>query len=129
MSDKKLLIKSVLIGSLSAILTQIILLCVVSVVMITTKKLFGEALDYIMIAVSALGSLAGGFISAKLNKGAGLIVGLITGFTVFIILTAAALIGNDSSLSVLSLIRLAAMLLGGALGGILGVKESTKIKI
>ncbi len=43
MSDKKLLIKSVLIGTLCAVMVQIILLCIVSLVMITTKKLFGDA--------------------------------------------------------------------------------------
>lgn len=129
MSDKKTLIKSVLIGTLSAILTQIILLCIISVIMMTTKKLFDGALDYIMIAVAGLGTLAGGFIAAKLNRGAGLVVGLITGFSVFIILTAAGLIYNDSSLSLLSLIKFGATLLCGAAGGILGVRESTKIKI
>ena len=129
MSGKKTIIKSVLIGSLCAVTAQIILLCIVSLVMISTKKLFSGALDYIMIATAALGTLIGGFISAKLNHGAGLVVGLITGFAVFIILTAAALIHNSSPLSVLSLIRFAAMLIGGSLGGILGVKEKTKIKI
>lgn len=129
MSGKKTMIKSVLIGSLCAVLAQIILLCIVSLVMISTKKLFTGALDYIMIAVSATGSLIGGFVSAKLNRGAGLIVGLITGFAVYIMLTVAALINSGSPLSVLSLIRFIAMLLGGAAGGILGVKEKTKIKI
>ena len=129
MSDKKALIKSVLIGSLCAVMAQIILLCVVSIVMITTGKLFDGALEYIMIAVSGIGTLIGGFVSAKLNRGAGLVVGLITGFAVFIMLTAAALIYNSSPLSVLSLIRFAAMIIGGALGGIFGVKEKTKIKI
>ena len=74
MSGKKTMIKSVLIGSLCAVLAQIILLCIVSLVMISTKKLFTGALDYIMIATSALGALIGGFVSAKLNRGAGLIV-------------------------------------------------------
>ena len=129
MSGKKTMIKSVLIGTLCAVLAQIILLCIVSLVKKKKKKLFTGALDYIMIAVSATGSLIGGFVSAKLNRGAGLIVGLITGFAVFIILTIAALINGSSPLSVLSLIRAAAMLLGGAAGGALGVREKNKIKI
>ena len=65
MSGKKTMIKSVLIGTLCAVLAQIILLCIVSLVMISTKKLFTGALDYIMIAVSAIGSLIGGFSSAN----------------------------------------------------------------
>ena len=129
MSDKKLLIKSVLIGTLCAVMVQIILLCIVSLVMITTKKLFGDVLSYIMLSATALGTLAGGFISAKLNRGAGLIVGLITGFAVFLIITIGGLINSDSPLSVLSLIRFAAALLGGALGGILGVRESRRIRV
>lgn len=129
MSDKKTLIKSALIGTLCGILSQIILLSIVSIIMLTTKNLFTGVLEYIMIAVSGLGALAGGFIAAKLNRGAGLIAGSITGFAIFIILTAASLVNSDTSLSFLSLIRFIVTLLGGALGGILGVKESTKIKI
>ncbi len=129
MSDKKTLIKSALIGTLCGILSQIILLCIMSIIMLTTKKLFGETLDYIMIAVSGVGALAGGFIAAKLNRGAGLIVGIITGLAIFIILTAAALVNSDSSLSFLSLIRFGVTLLGGAAGGVLGIRENKKIKI
>lgn len=129
MSDKKRLVKSVLIGTLCAVMTQIILLCLVSLVMITTKKLFGDVLNYIMLGATALGALAGGFISAKFNRGAGLIVGLITGFAVFLIVTIGGLINEDTSLSVLSLIRLAAALLGGTAGGILGVREKQKFRV
>lgn len=129
MSDKRLLIKSLIIGTLCGVLAQIILLCVAAAAMLCTGKLPGGALDYIMLAVCAIGALAGGFISAKLNRGAGLIVGLISGLALFFILTVAAMIKSDSSFSLLSLIRLAAMLFGGAAGGILGVREKTKISI
>ena len=44
-------------------------------------------------------------------------------------LTAAALTYNRYPLSLFSPIRFAAMIIGGALGGIFGVKEKTKIKI
>ena len=129
MSGKKKLIKSVLTGTLCAVMVQIVLLCLVSIVMITTKKLFGDVLSYIMLGTTALGALAGGFISAKLNNGAGLVAGLLTGFAVFLIITTGGLINSSSPLSVLSLIRLAAALLGGAAGGIFGVRESHRIRV
>ena len=122
MSDKKKLIKAVSFGSLCGVLGCVLLMCVFAVIMLTSGLLGAEITDYIMIAVTALGALAGGFVAAKLNRGAGLIVGAITGAVIFLLVTIAG-ISKGGSVSALTGIRAAAVILGGIAGGICGVKE------
>lgn len=127
MSDRKRLIKSVLLGTVCGMLTSVIFMCILAVVMLTSGLLSQELTNYIMIAICAIGAFVGGIIATKLNKGAGLIVGLITGGVIFILITIAALIKSDSPVSTLTAIRFVALLLGGALGGIIGIRERKKI--
>lgn len=123
MSDKKKLIKSVSLGSLCGVLGCVILMCIFAVIMLTSGLLGAELTDYIMVAVTALGALGGGFVAAKLNHGAGLVVGAITGAVIFLLITIAGLSNGGESVTALTGIRAAAVILGGIAGGICGVKE------
>ncbi|MCD8025453.1 MAG: TIGR04086 family membrane protein, partial [Clostridiales bacterium] len=80
MSDKKLLTKAVIIGTACGLLVCVILLCVCSAVMLTSGLLPAEVTDYMMLAVVFFGALSGAFITARITKSAGLIVGLLTRF-------------------------------------------------
>ena len=79
MSDKKQLIKSVFVGVLTSALTEIILMSLFSVLIITSGLLPADITDYIMVAVTAMSVFCGGFICAKVNKSSGLICGLLSG--------------------------------------------------
>ena len=79
MSDKKKLIKSVSLGSLCGVLGCVILMCIFAVIMLTSGLLGAELTDYIMVAVTALGALGGGFVAAKLAVILGGIAGGICG--------------------------------------------------
>lgn len=129
MSDKKQLIKSVFVGVLTSALTEIILMSVFSVLIITSGLLPADITDYIMIAVTAMSVFCGGFICAKINKSSGLVCGLFIALALFIIITAIGLLQNDVVLTPLSLIRLGAMLLCGCGGGVLGVNQKEKVFI
>ena len=129
MSDKKLLIKSVVTGTLCGILTCIILMCILSAVMLSVGLLPAAILDYAMIAILAAGAFVGGFIATKINKGAGLIVGALTGTAIMLIIAIAALSRGDLEISALLPIKLAVAAAGGALGGILGLRERSHISI
>ena len=109
MSDKKKLIKSVSLGSLCGVLGCVILMCIFAVIMLTSGLLGAE--------------LTGGFVAAKLNHGAGLVVGAITGAVIFLLITIAGLSKGGESVTALTGIRAAAVILGGIAGGICGVKE------
>ena len=62
MSDKKQLIKSVFVGVLTSALTEIILMSLFSVLIITSGLLPADITDYIMVAVTAMSVFCGGFI-------------------------------------------------------------------
>ena len=123
MSDKKKLIRSVVIGSLCGLLSCVALICVIAAVMLSTGLLSAELIDYLMIAVSAAGALIGAFVATKLNGSAGLIVGAITGAVMLLRITIGALVRQSAPVTALSAVRAAALLLGGALGGILGLRD------
>ena len=101
----------------------VILMCVFAVIMLTSGLLGAELTNYIMIAVAALGALTGGFVAAKLNHGAGLVVGGITGAVIFLLITVAGLSKGGETVTALTGIKAAAVILGGICGGICGVKE------
>lgn len=129
MSDKKKLIRSVVTGTLCGMLTSIILMCVFAVVMLKGGLLDAPLIDYIMAALYAAGGLAGGFIAAKMNKGAGLIVGAATGAVMILVLVLTAAIRGESDFTALFVIKLCAAVLAGAAGGIWGVREKKHINI
>ena len=123
MSDKKKLIRSVVIGSLCGLLSCVAMMCVLAAGMLSTGLLSAELIDYLMVAVAAAGALVGAFVATKLNGGAGLIVGAVTGAVMLLLITAGALLRQDAPVTSLCAVRAAALLLGGALGGILGLRE------
>lgn len=129
MSDKKRLVKSVLIGSLCGVLATVILMCILAAAMLSAGLFPAGLTEWLTLGFAAVGAFAGGFIAAKLNRGAGLIVGAITGAVMFLLITIAALSRGGTNVSTLTAVRMAALLGGGALGGALGVKERTNVKI
>lgn len=129
MQDKRKLFKSVAFGVASALLTDIILMCVAAAVFLSVGLPQDVGiLDYSMIALAAAGAFVGGFIASKINKGAALIVGAITGACAFLVITVIAMLRNTDSFSAMTLIRLAAMVFASALGGIAGTRQRNKLK-
>ena len=113
MSDKKQLIKSVFVGVLTSALTDIILMSLFSVLIITSGLLPADITDYIMVAVTAMS----------------VICGLLTAAAVFVIITVIGLLQSEAVLTPLSLIKLGAMLICGCAGGVLGVNQKEKVFI
>lgn len=129
MSDKKLLIKAVLFGTVCGLLVTVILICILSAIVMTSGLLPTKLTNYITLALLALGAFSGGFITSRITKSAGLVVGLITGFAIFILITVIGLTKSDDPVSLLTLIRLVALLVAGGIGGIVGLKRKERIHI
>ena len=129
MSDKKLLIKAVLFGTVCGLLVTVILVCILSAIVMTSGLLPTELTNYITLALLALGAFSGGFITSRITKSAGLVVGLITGLAIFILITATGLTRSDDPVSLLTLTRLVALLVAGGVGGIAGLKRKERIHI
>ena len=126
MSDKKLLIKAVLFGTVCGLLVTVILVCILSAIVMTSGLLPTKLTNYITLALLALGAFSGGFITSRITKSAGLVVGLITGFAIFILITVIGLTKSDDPVSLLTLIRLVALLVAGGIGGIRAAGRSAR---
>ncbi len=129
MSDKKLLFKAVIFSTLCGLLVSIILLCIFSAVIMTTGLLPSDITNYITIAALSIGSITGGFICAKITKSASLICGLITGLSIFMLVTVCGLMRSTESVTILTLIRLITTVIGGGFGGIITLMKKERIKI
>ena len=129
MSDKKLLIKDVLFGTVCGLLVTVILICILSAIVMTSGLLPTKLTNYITLALLALGAFSGGFITSRITKSAGLVVGLITGFAIFVLIMITGLTNSDDPVTVLTLIKFAALLVSGGIGGIVGLKRKERIHI
>lgn len=97
--------------------------------LILSKGSFGEpTVTALSFAAQTLGALVGGFVSAKIRKKNGLVMGAANGAIMFALLTIISLI-IGGALSVLTVIRLILLVLASTLGGIMGVNMRKKEKL
>lgn len=129
MSDKKLLLKAALFGTVCGLLISVIITCIFTIVILTIGLFPTDITNYITVAILAVGAFFGGFITTKITKSAGLIAGLITGFSVFLLVTIFGLFKSNDSVTIITLIRLISNVVAGALGGILGLRKKERIHI
>lgn len=129
MSDKKLAVKAIIFGIVCGLLVTVIFLCIFSVIIITSGLLPADITNYIIIAILSIGALFGGYIATKITKSAGLVIGAITGFSIFLLITVFGLIKSSDTITVLTLIKLISTLISGSLGGVLGLRKKEKIHI
>jgi putative membrane protein (TIGR04086 family) len=76
----------------------------------------------------AVGSILGGYVSARKNGSKALLCGLVTAGIIIFILAAVGLIISQN-VTLMSLIHLTVTLLGALIGSILGVSKTDKIKV
>ena len=125
MSDKKLLLKAALFGTVCGLLISVIITCIFTIVILTIGLFPTDITNYITVAILAVGAFFGGFITTKITKSAG----LITGFSVFLLVTIFGLFKSNDSVTIITLIRLISTVVAGALGGILGLRKRERIHI
>ncbi len=118
--------KSVGIGVLCGVIVCSILLILLAVVFTKSSSPPHNLIDPIMLVCCGLGAFAGGYFSARLSKEKGALYGAASGFLMFIFIFISGLISVRGSLTELTLIRLAAMLISGTFGGIVGVNRKGK---
>ncbi len=127
MSGKKRMIKSVVTGLLCGMLVSVVLMCLAALAMTKTGLLPVWIVEYLTAGCLAAGAFAGGFIAAKLNRGAALTIGAITGAAMIAALLLTAALRGEAEFSPLFFIKLGAAVTGGSLGGILSVHERKRI--
>ena len=123
------MIKGTLIGAGISAAICALLLCLSALILNMTSAIPYPALDYIMLAFQAVSVFIGSYIAAAIIKSRGLIIGLITGALIYLVITILGFSSGNGNIGLLTLIRAAALLLLGAIGGIKGVNKKERIKI
>ena len=70
-----------------------------------------------------------GYVSARVTKEKGLIIGSVSGIIMFIIVLLTGLIWRDGNFTYLTLVKLALFTLFGALGGVKAVNKKDRLHI
>ena len=129
LDDNKRMIKAVILGAVSSTCILAILLCVTTVILTASSLLPYEYLAYIMLFIEAVSVFFGGYISSRINKSKGLVLGLINGTIIFTAITLSGLIKSSETVTYLTLLKLVVILIFSVLGGIKGVNIKEKIHI
>ena len=122
-------IKALVLGVVSSVAMITALMCIMSTVLTFSSLLPYEYLQYIMLAIDAIGVLFGSYVGARINKSQGLIIGLINGAIIFVALLICGFCLNTGTLTIITLLKAVVILLFSAFGGIKGVNVKEKIRI
>ena len=129
LNDNKRIIKSIILGAVSSTCIMAILMCITAVLLTTSALLPYEYLAYIMLFIEAISVFFGGYMASRINKSKGLILGLINGIIIFTAITLSGLFTSSATITYITLLKLATILIFSILGGIKGVNIKEKIHI
>ena len=127
--NKGKMAKALGIGTAAALVLIVLLLCAVAGVLKMTPSIPTGALPYMMMAVTAVGTLLGGYITAAIAGSKGLVMGLCCGLTVFLLLLIIGMSKGTGDIGALTFVRSGVCALCGVLGGIKGVNRREKLHI
>lgn len=117
----------ILSGIIAGIIASMVLLLIFSAVMITRD--IPESIVPTLSAVSiSIGSIAGGFVSAKFFGKAGLVIGAASGFILFVIMLLAGIAVHGELIAIPTIIKMIVAVVSGGIGGVIGVNSGKRQK-
>ncbi len=120
MKQQKKLLPAAGIGTAAGTLIIILLMLVISLIITKTKSFNVEIITPAAVICGCVGSFAGGYISARIRRSSGMLSGIVSAAAILFLMLCAGVIAGSLP-TVTMLLRAAAMLLSGALGGIIAV--------
>lgn len=124
----KNIIKPLIIGFIISIVVSFLAIIIFAVTA-TNIDISDDGLTVMSIISMINGAFAGGFVSAKVLKEKGLIIGAINGLLFFFIMTLISFIVSREPMSSISLIKILSFTIASMLGGIFGVNIKHKRSI
>ena len=79
-------------------------MCLLAAVMMSAGVISADILDYCAVGMVGVAALMSGIISSRITGSAGLAVGSLTGFFIFLVITSIALIFNGEPITILTLL-------------------------
>lgn len=127
-NSKAIYIRGLLTGAVTGCLTIVLLLILSSFILTQTGNLPTDYLSWILLVLDGIGALAGAYIAVRIIKAGGLIWGGATGAIIFLMILIAGLMSSTDTLGIYTVIKLAVLVLAGAVGGILAVNKKDRVK-
>ena len=127
-SNKHIAVKSLAIGVAVGIVAISLMLLITSFSFAQIKSIPTAMLGTISMIFASLGACIGAYVSLRIMRNNGLVWGAICGAVLFVIVLILGLINSTDSLSIATIIKCFAMLLSGAIGGVVAVNKKQKIK-
>ncbi len=116
-----------LIGGIMGVVICMIMLFLVAAVMVLAD-LSSDLASPLSSVCAAVGAMVGGYFTSRKNKSRGIINGLLVAGIMFLIISVVGGFVSDT-VSAMSLIRMAVIILSALIGAIFGVNKSSKVKI
>ncbi len=119
--------KGVLWGTIVGIVLSVLLTAVMSFAFVKMETVPSSAAVPCAMAALGIGAFMGGYVSARITKSTGMLVGAGCGFFVFVVLLGlCCAVGSEIGID--TIFRLLLSVLSGALGGVLGVNKKKRRK-
>ena len=122
------LLRVVGIGVLASLITMLILLTLVSFVFKATGTVSATPAGIVVVLVAALSGFTGGYVSTRILKRKGLLVGMITVLVVGFLVFVAGFFLSGNNIQPTNLIKQGVLIIGGCIGGVMGVNHRSKRK-
>ncbi len=121
-------VKAVAFGTVIGILICMLMLLIISFVFVKMQSIPEAAVVPSAIFTACAGAFAGGYFSARIKKSTGMISGVLSALTMFIVLLLTGTAYSGDGFGIISILRMVVMLISGAIGGILGVNKRKRRK-
>lgn len=121
-------VKAVMFGAIGGLVVCTALLLIASFALAQMKSVPGSAVGTITMVFGAFGALAGGYIAVSIARCRGMMYGILTGLVLFLVVVIVGVCSSTESVSIATVIKGAAMLLSGAIGGIVAVNKKQRVR-
>lgn len=121
-------VKAVIFGSIGGMIVCTALLLLASFALAQMKSVPDSAVGTITMVFGAFGALAGGYISVRIARCRGMLYGILTGLTLFLVVVIIGVCSSAESVTIATVIKGVAMILSGAIGGIVAVNKKQRVR-
>lgn len=121
-------VKAVMFGTIGGLVVCTALLLIASFALAQMKSVPGSAIGTITMVFGALGALAGGYIAVRIARCRGMMYGILTGLALFLVVVIVGVCSSNESVTIATVIKGIAMLLSGAIGGIVAVNKKQRVR-
>ena len=120
-------VKAVMFGAVGLVVCTALLL-IASFALAQMKSVPGSAIGTITMVFGAFGALAGGYIAVRIARCRGMMYGILTGLVLFLVVVIVGVCSSSESVTIATVIKGIAMLLSGAIGGIVAVNKKQRVR-